>query len=871
MPRITPAIVASALLLGVLLIAPWLFGGVVYQYRVYLAAAVALATAITVIMGDSPVQTTRLGKFLLASLAFGVFTLLPLPLSVVKTVSPNTASWHQQAADAMGEQPPNFIPFTLNAANTRRDLAHWGLAILFYFTAVTLVREPWKKEWVLWAIAVAGTAYAIFAVVQQMNWNGYFYWRIPITGGGEPFGAFYSRNQGAGYLLIPLACTLGLLMPRLAAPSMLKRSIGEVVGLVAMAAVIGSSIPISQSRGATLAAGTALLVLAFTEGWRNRGRILPLLAASVLILLCGYGISWLGQTEDVRDRLATLTTAESVKAEGRLKHWPVAYRAFQEYPIFGAGQGAHAYVYRPLLDYDEYAWFVHAENQYLETIVHTGIIGGLLLLGMLGLISLNCRRAYREPGGANQAVAAMSLFLVVGVATHSVFDFFVYAPAVLWTVMFLIGLTEASITAGANSGGATGSASAAGATNGGAPTSGGSTTNPKRQFWPASTMPVILLVIAISAVHETSDRAEIEKAIVDSNFQLTPDPNANRYGNPQLPKNLEAEPLEDAIFDLKEAVRRVPDDSEALYRLARCQINRYQLAIAGDFVAQNRGTDVSIWWPITSTTYLHGRIAQLRRTGEDEAIDKLFNSLPVTFYLEPAWQNLKRAQRANPLHARTNAYLAELTPLFAAESGKTKTNQNLTRLAALTSPWSEDMQYRCGLVELQAERVSEGLAYWRRSLEISGRHQATALQWLETVAPQEPDQGASLYAKLIPNNPSLKLSIANRKTTPASIRESLLNEANTELTQRKATPENAHLQAQINWAQGNRTSAISHLKDAIKGQPNNFKWRTNLANWLIAENKPQEAAQQVKAGLNLSPYDAPLRDLAEKLNITSTQ
>lgn len=847
MPRLTPATTACLLLLGVLLISPWLFGGVTYEHRVYMAAIVALATAITVIMGDTKIHTSRLGRVLLASVAFGAGTLLPLPIGVVNTLSPHTAKWHQKAAQAMGEEAPSFIPLTLNAANTRRDLAHWGLAILFYFTAVTLVREPWKKEWVLWAIAGVGTAYAGFAVVQQMNWNGYFYWRIAVTGGGEPFGAFYSRNQGAGYLLIPLACTLGLLMPRLANPSLLGRAMGEVATLMVMAAVIGSAIPISQSRGATLAGGVALLTVAFTEGWRNRGRILPLVAAATLIVLCGYGISWLGESEDVQDRLSTLTTVESVRAEGRLKHWPVAFRTFQQYPLFGAGQGTHAYAYRPQLDYDEHAWFIHAENQYLETIVHGGIIGGLMLAAMLVLIGSICRRAYKEPGQANQAVAAMSLFLIVGVATHSVFDFFVYAPAVLWTVMFLIGLTEASVL---------GESSAS--------------SQEKPAKWPASTMPLILLAIAICAVHETSRRAVIAKAIVNSSFQSTPDPNANRYGNPQLPKNLAPEPLEDAIFDLQEAVRRVPDDSETLYRLARCQINRYQLAIAADLAAQNRGTDASVWWPITSTTYLHGRIVQLRRQHDDEAIQKLLNSLPVMYYLEPAWQNLKRAQKANPLHGRTNAYLAELTPLFAPDDpllAKTS-NEHLTQLAATTSPWREDMQFRCGVIEMQAERIDTGLAFWRRSLKISSRHQPEILQWLELVAPNEPDQGANLYTKLLPNKPALKLTIANRKSTPAKIRQQLLNEASTELTNRPSTPANNHLQAQIAHAQGKTNAALNHLRSAIKQTPDNFKWRTQLANWLIADGKTKEATTQVKAGLKLSPYDAQLRELAKKLGIT---
>jgi hypothetical protein len=43
-------------------------------------------------------------------------------------------------------------------------------------------------------------------------------------------------------------------------------------------------------------------VLVLVEGWRNRGRILPIVIATLLILTSVYTISWLGQTEAVRER-----------------------------------------------------------------------------------------------------------------------------------------------------------------------------------------------------------------------------------------------------------------------------------------------------------------------------------------------------------------------------------------------------------------------------------------------------------------------------------------------------------------------------------------------------------------------------------------
>ncbi|HIF34620.1 MAG TPA: hypothetical protein EYQ75_23775 [Planctomycetaceae bacterium] len=844
-PRISATTVAAGLFMGVLLVAPWLFGGVVYQLRVYLALAVALGFGVIIVAPDAPFRVPRLGLVFLASFGFGLLMLVPLPAQCVATLSPTAWHWHKMAAEAMGEPAPAWVSLTLNAANTRRDLAHWGLSIVFYFAAVQLVREPWKKEWVLWAIALAGGAYAVFAVVQQLNWNGYFYWRVPVTGGGEPFGAFYSRNQGAGYLLIPLGCAIGLLMPRLAAPALLRRWLGEVVALVAICVVIGAAIPISQSRGATLAAAAGLVVLVLVEGWRNRGRILPIVIATLLILTSVYTISWLGQTEAVRERLATLTSAESVKAEGRLKHWPVAWRTFQDYPLVGAGPGTHGYVYRPHVNYDEHAWFVHAENQYLETLVHTGIVGAVFLLAMLVLSLLNCSRCYRLPGTANQSVAAMSLFIWIAVATHSMFDFFVYAPAVLWTFFFLLGVCDCTLEK--------------------QPADRSASVRP-RASW-ASWVGFALIGMAVWSLFETGQRAQIENARLMSNFQLTPDPQANRYNNPQLPRPLEVNALDTAIERLSLAVNRVPDDSETLFRLARCQINRYQLACAEDLIRESPETTLEQWWPFTTTTYLHGRLIQLRERRDDESnaqLKELLESPPVQKYLIPATDNLRRAARANPLHARTAAYLAELAPL--SFSGSTMSDERLIRLVALLSPWNESMQYRCGLLEIQAGRVGIGLRYWRRSLEISPRYLGTTLAWVETVSAND----YSLYGQLLPDFPSMKLTVAKRPKTPSDVKSRLLSQSRQQLVeQHSRTPEDSALLAEICFAQHDLVSAISFLQQAVEDRPEEFRWRRQLAKHLMATNRNEEAITQVRAGLTTSPFDGPLRQLAKKLGITS--
>lgn len=136
------------------------------------------------------------------------------------------------------------------------------------------------------------------------------------------------------------------------------------------------TIALSGSRGATLAAGAALLMFPVTvvrlPRWQKG------LAATACVGVVASAIYLV--PEGTWQRLFRLGTEVT---EGTMTHrtqiWAAGVEVFRDHPLFGVGSGAHAAAVvgilgRPLV----------AHNTFLSVLVELGVIGELLLLGLLG-------------------------------------------------------------------------------------------------------------------------------------------------------------------------------------------------------------------------------------------------------------------------------------------------------------------------------------------------------------------------------------------------------------------------------------------------------------------------------------------------------
>jgi O-antigen ligase len=137
----------------------------------------------------------------------------------------------------------------------------------------------------------------------------------------------------------------------------------------------------------------------------------------------------MGQGSLLSARWSTLWT-QLQTPDGRLQHWRDALACVPEFWSLGSGLGTYRYVYLLHSSTPRSIWFYHAENQYLESTVEGGWLGLALVLVLLGLCGLACRKLLAEPPmSLSFALGVCAVFALVSQAVHSAFDFGLYIPS----------------------------------------------------------------------------------------------------------------------------------------------------------------------------------------------------------------------------------------------------------------------------------------------------------------------------------------------------------------------------------------------------------------------------------------------------------
>ena len=185
--------------LSLLAVAPWAFGGEDPLFRSAAAGAVALLTLLGGVRlvlggaparGDGPVVLALGGLFLLTALQ-----LAPLPPSVLAVLSPKSAEVYRELAPAQPEvyagdsaplaEAPAWRPISVYPFATRSVLVQ----ILALFLIAVVVRHqlagPATFRRLAWLGFANGAALSLFALGQSLSASpNAVYWSVP-TGGNE--------------------------------------------------------------------------------------------------------------------------------------------------------------------------------------------------------------------------------------------------------------------------------------------------------------------------------------------------------------------------------------------------------------------------------------------------------------------------------------------------------------------------------------------------------------------------------------------------------------------------------------------------------------------------------------------------------------
>ena len=312
---------------------------------------------------------------------------------------------------------------------------------LILFAAVDLLarRSRWKAGTILFLLLTSALSW--YAIIQQVKGQA-FVLNIPRpeTYGNRASATWLCPNHFAHYIGMGLSLAAGLaLMPRA----------GGMVRLVAMYSIciMLPALFLTESRGGILGTGVGMLVSTLLVASRRSAKSFFVVLILFPLLVGGVGFAGYQMLPTLRERIQTMLTIEG---DMRLDYWQDCRKLIEAESPLGAGPGTFSEVFAqhreafiaPNLHLD------HAHNEYLQTLVEYGWVGGTLVFGLLGWVLLRLFLAWMKSERENdQGLIACMIGLVLASMLHSVFDFHFQLMANALAILLLYALLSGRLFA----------------------------------------------------------------------------------------------------------------------------------------------------------------------------------------------------------------------------------------------------------------------------------------------------------------------------------------------------------------------------------------------------------------------------------------
>ena len=429
----------SSLVRGLVLLllgtAPLLAGAVHEPVFVPLLVGSGLAGLVALRRAPGTFRQLLPGLWLaLGLVALAVVQLVPLPPFVLRTLSPGSFAFYENAA--LVRPFTAWKPISVSPPDTLRGLAFLaGFALLSIAVAHGFSEGRWRRR-LLGLVVLAGLALTLVALLQAVSpeprrlyglWQPRWDWAV--------FGPYVNRNHFAGYVAMAAALSLGFALEALARLRsawgrrrqgilLLGEEEGQaVVRAAAVVMVVVAGLVASRSRGGVSAFAFAALAMSFAAGGRRR------LTALALALLVGTGVVWIGL-----GGVIAAFEARGIRGS-RIDLWRDMLPMARRFPLLGDGWNAFASAYPWYQTVWRTDWIGEAHNDYLQALLDGGVVGFALVLGLFFLALRGARRR------ASRSPLELGLFgAIAGFAFHELVDFNGQIPANAATFVALAAL-----------------------------------------------------------------------------------------------------------------------------------------------------------------------------------------------------------------------------------------------------------------------------------------------------------------------------------------------------------------------------------------------------------------------------------------------
>ena len=428
-----------------LLLAPLYFGSVTAEGQVLTAALCCTSLLLLVGRLENPSSGLSWGWIALIGTAL-LLPVIPLPASLVGLLSPHRLAL-ARAFPLDGETLPALLTLTLSPAATLARLWNLLLAATVFCLARAAAREPEGARTLTLYLAFTLCLLASQEVWRRVTGDSLLFKAdyIPVNRGA---GTFADRNHFAGWIAAASLFVLGWVL-RAWLPLQSARGFrpgtnlgGRGDSLFVLGCVTcGLAVAVySGSRGGALALAVGLAVWMALLTCRSKRRSRLMLIFLVLVgLLCPL----LLVSDNLLNRLAA-TPADLGHGYPKLALWGQSLLIFTRFPLVGTGWDTFRPAFSHFKNFAGDLTFFHAENEYIQFLVETGLLGlvagGALLLHFgRRALTLALRDRCAEPEAAFGALAGLAAF-----ATLAGLDFITQLPSTALLAAALAGFVIGS-------------------------------------------------------------------------------------------------------------------------------------------------------------------------------------------------------------------------------------------------------------------------------------------------------------------------------------------------------------------------------------------------------------------------------------------
>ena len=371
-------------------------------------------------------------------LAWTGLALLPLPPSLVRTLSPHRWLDLTLVSPAAASK---WTALSIYPHDTQVALFEFAACLSIFVLAAWLHDSNSHRNAILIALGGLACFEAGCGIIQYLTgWQRVFGYTKGVNL-YEATGTYINRNHYAGFLemVIPFAFAMAFYQfqawqtegSRQAAWPHLPRSPGAgartILFLVLLSVLMLADV-FSRSRGGILVAVFSLIFVMLLTQAKTRHKAWTLAMLLFVMGVLAYGL-WIG-LGPVLSRFEAMREPGYIQLEGRSIIWADTLRLCRDFPLFGTGFGTFGVAFKPYQTTFVSFFVDHAHNDYLEVAAETGWAGAALLFVPIAVLFVRMVVSFLDdPRQYRRAVTLGCIGSILAMLVHSLIDFNLHIPA----------------------------------------------------------------------------------------------------------------------------------------------------------------------------------------------------------------------------------------------------------------------------------------------------------------------------------------------------------------------------------------------------------------------------------------------------------